>query len=187
MATLRPFRDYSEHNVINLFAFDYSGADINAGALVKIKSTAGFTANDDIGQDSTMLWSGLTNVVSDRYSVKSRVVLAGSGEVALGMLLYGVKEVDENGVKLIHNPHKAAEMQVTVSGQAVPVVTRGLFLVKGVDGTPSTNGVAYCGGSAAADGKVSATNGAGKTIIGRFLGPDTVGDGTGDVLLKLEL
>ena len=33
MATLRPFRDYSEHDVINLFAFDYAGT-----ALVQVTS-----------------------------------------------------------------------------------------------------------------------------------------------------
>ena len=189
MATLRPFRDYSEHDVINLFAFDYSGTDIDAGNLVQIKSAAGFSAHDNLGQDATMLWdnSGLTNIVSDRYSVNARVELAGSGETPLGMMLYGCKEVDENGEKLIYNPHKAAEMQVTVSGQAVPVVTRGLFLVNNVDGTPTAGSLAYCGGDAAGDGKISATSGGSKVTIGRFLGPDTNADGTGDVLLKLEL
>ena len=187
MATLRPFRDYSEHDVINLFAFDYSGTDIDAGNLVKIKSTAGFSAHDDLNQDSTMLWDGLNNVISDRYAVNARVDLAGSGETPLGMMLYGCKEVDENGEKLVYNPRKAAEMQVTVSGQAVPVVTRGLFLVNNVDGTPTAGGIAYCGGDATGDGKISATSGGSKVTIGRFLGPDTNADGTGDVLLKLEL
>ena len=103
MATLRPFRDYSEHDVINLFAFDYSGTDIDAGNLVKIKSTAGVSAHDDLNQDATMLFDGLNNVVSDRYAVNARVELAGSGETPLGMMLYGCKEVDENGEKLIYN------------------------------------------------------------------------------------
>ena len=182
MATLRPFRDYSEHNVVNLFAFDYSGTDIDAGALVKIKT--GYTPNDDLSHDSTMLWAGLNNVVSDRFSVDARVDLAGSGETALGMMLYGCKEVDENGEKLIYNPHKAAEMQVTVSGQAVPVVTQGLFMVAGIDGTAAAGGTVYCGGDAAGDGKISATSGGSKTSIGKFLG---AADADGNVLFKLEL
>ena len=187
MATLRPFRDYSEHDVINLFAFDYSGTDQDAGKLVKIKTSAGFSANDNLNQDATMLWDNLQNVVSDRYAVNARVDLAGSGETPLGMMLYGCKEVDENGEKLIYNPRKAAEMQVTVSGQAVPVVTRGLFLVNNVDGTPTAAATAYCGAGAAGDGLISATSGGSKVTIGKFLGPDTNGDGTGDVLLKLVL
>lgn len=47
------------------------------------------------------------------------------------MLLYSVKEEDENGEKLKFNPRKAAEMEVVLSGQAVPVVTKGVFLYSG--------------------------------------------------------
>ena len=183
MATLRPFRDYSEHNVVNLFAFDYAGTDIEAGALVKIST--GFTAHDDLNQDASMLWGGLNNVVSDRYAVNARVDLAGSGHTPLGMMLYGCKEVDENGEKLVYNPRKAAEMQVTISGQAVPVVTKGLFLVSGVDGTPSAGSIAYCGGdgTTAQDGFISATAGASKVQIGHFMGAAS----DGHVLLRLDL
>ena len=186
MATLRPFRDYSEHDVINLFAFDYAGTSISAGNLVKIKTSTGWVHSQDLDQTNTMKNFTLNNVVSDRYAVKARVDLDGSGETHLGMLLYGVQETDENGEKLLYNPHKAAEMQVTISGQAVPVVTDGIFLVRGVDGTPSEGGIAYCGGNAAGDGKISATVGDGtKKVIGKFLG--TADGTTDDVLLKLEL
>ena len=38
MAQLRPFRQYSENDVVNLFAFD--GSDVNAGAIVKLSTGA---------------------------------------------------------------------------------------------------------------------------------------------------
>lgn len=192
MALLRPFRDYDEHDVLNLFAFDYAvrGA-ATRGALVRIKnSTDGWvphSADVDAFDDVNMNSYSLDNVVNLRYGVKSLVDLAGSGESPLGMMLYDCNEVDENGEKLIYNPRKAAEMQTAMSGQAVPIATKGIFVVNGVDGTPTAGGTAYCGATAANDGQISATaplSGGTKVVIGKFLGVTGVG---GDVLLKLEL
>ena len=45
-----------------------------------------------------------------------------------------VRELDENGERLIHNPRKAAEMGVVVKGQAVPILTRGVLHVTGLNG-----------------------------------------------------
>ena len=59
---------------------------------------------------------------------------SGSGankDVPLGMLLYDVREDDENGEKLIFNPHKAAENDFVIGGQAVPVLTHGIVLYSG--------------------------------------------------------
>ena len=184
MAKLLPFRDYDEHDVINLFAFDYAGTDVTKGALVKIKSSAGWNAAQELDQSNSMVGFTLNNVVSDRYAVSARVSLAGSGDNPLGMLLYDVAETDENGEKLIYNPRKAAEMQTTVSGQAVPILTKGLVLVKDVHGTPAEGGLAYCGTGNANDGLISATAGGTKKKIGRFLG--TTG-ANGEVLLHLDV
>ena len=183
MATLRPFRDYSEHDVINLFAFDYAGTSISAGNLVKIKTSTGWVHSQDLDQTNTMKNFTLNNVVSDRYAVSARVQLAGSGDNPLGMLLYDVAETDENGEKLIYNPRKAAEMQTTVSGQAVPILTKGVVLVSGIDGTVTEGGLAYCG-TGTADGGITATAGGTKKKIGRFLG--TTG-ANGEALLHLDV
>ena len=51
----------------------------------------------------------------------------------MGVLLHDVKETDENGEKLVFNPRKAAEMEVALSGQAVPVLTRGIVLYSGTN------------------------------------------------------
>ena len=46
MPTLRPLRDYDEHDVINLFS--WSGAvPAYKGTMVKIASPSGFVASDD--------------------------------------------------------------------------------------------------------------------------------------------
>tara|TARA_Y100000310_G_scaffold339491_2_gene432322 strand:+ start:171 stop:743 length:573 start_codon:yes stop_codon:yes gene_type:complete len=190
MALLRPFRDYDEHDVLNLFAFDYAvrGA-VKRGALVHIKAANGWKAHEadvDAFSSVNMNSYSLDNVVNLRYGVTALVDLAGSGENALGMLLYDVDEFDENGEKLIYNPRKAAEMQTAMSGQAVPIATKGIFVVNGVDGTPAAGGTAYCG-AAANDGLISATAplaGGTKQTIGKFLGAANT---AGDVLLKLEL
>ena len=95
------------------------------------------------------------------------------------MTLYDVKDADENGELLKYNPRKAAEMQAVIPGQAVPVVTKGIFLVQDVDGTPAAGGVAYAGAS----GMITATQ-ASNVAVGKFLG---AADTNGDTLVKLEL
>ena len=140
MATLRPFRQYSENDVVNLFAFD--GSDVNAGAIVKLSTGADKDWKVDWEFDTVSVNNSYPNTTSDRYAVTARVELAGSGDAPFGMLLHGVKEYDENGEKLIWHPRKAHEMQVSLSGQAVPVLTRGIVLVNGIETTANPNGVA---------------------------------------------
>jgi hypothetical protein len=179
MAKLKAFRQYSEHDVVNLFALTGNGITLpfNKGTLVSI-------VGDGWKNDSTdSLMAGdpgatYTNTVSQRYGISSMVTVAASGDNHLGITLYDVKEVDENGEKLIFNPRKAAELQAVVSGQAVPVMTKGIVLYNGVAGTPAAGGAAY----SAANGVISAT--VGGAVIGKFLGAK---DADGNVLVKIEL
>jgi hypothetical protein len=80
---------------------------------------------------ASIIGASYGNTVSNRYAVTAKVVDAGSGDNVLGMTLWDVKETDENGEKLLYNPRKAAEMQAVISGQSVPVATRGVFLYSG--------------------------------------------------------
>jgi hypothetical protein len=173
MPNLRPFRDYDEHDVVNLFS--YSGTlPVNKGTIVKIVGN-GWKNTDEI----ELLGSpgnAFGNTVAERYGVAAKVADAGSGDAALGILLYDVKETDENGEKLIFNPRKAAEMNVAVSGQAVPVATRGTFLYSGAVGTPAAGGTAYWNGT-----EISS---AGGTTIGTFLGAK---DDDNNVLVRINL
>jgi hypothetical protein len=97
------------------------------------------------------------------------------------MTLLDVKEEDENGEKLAFNPRKAAEMGVVLSGQAVPIVSKGVFLYSGTtlaSETPTAGQKIYCG----ANGLIT-TGVASNAQVGTTLG---VKDSDGVVLIRLE-
>ena len=190
---LRPFRDYDEHDVLNLFSYDttnLSAGSINVtkGTLVKIATGwKNYDSGSELGGGIEFIGGAGTlqpgNVVSQRYGVTAKVVYSNTGETPIGMTLYDVRDTDENGEQLKYNPRKAAEMQVVIPGQAVPVVTRGIFLVQGVLGTPTAGGTAYAGGTGqitSSTGLFNITN----VAIGKFLG---AADVNGETLVKLAL
>lgn len=178
MPKIRPFADINEHEVINLFA--YASGSAVKGQFVQIQS--GFLNDRNNLSLDNPAGAAFANTVSTRWSVKPRVVQCNSGDAALGMLLYDVKETDENGEKLLYNPQKQAEMQCVLSGQAVPLVTRGIVLYSGVNGNAasiSAGDTAYTG-----PGGELTTQGAAAAAVGQFLGPL---DSNNHVLLKIEL
>ena len=126
---LRPFRDYDEHDVINLFA--HRSNDVNKGSLVALDTATGWKNTNEPTMEEGVIGATYGNTVSNRYAVRAKVTDAASGSNVIGMTLWDVKENDENGEKLLYNPRKAAEMQCVISGQAVPVATRGVFLYSG--------------------------------------------------------
>ena len=178
--TLLPFRDYDEHDVVNLFGFR---GELTKGHLVMLDATANGWKNSDELQLLDEPGAAFGNTVSERYGV-APTLLAASGSAApvLGVLLYDVKETDENGEKLVFNPRKAAEMEVALSGQAAPVATRGVFLYSGtqlISDNPTAGQKLYhddngelCTGT---------TNG---TVVGKALG--VKGDGN-HILVHINL
>ena len=196
---LRPFRDYSEHEVLNLFT--YSGTAESAaimltkGAAVKL-SAEGFTTGPSSDSSYKVIdFLGdvgasfpLSN--SQRFGVRPKVTLATSGDV-LGLTLLDVRELDENGEKLIFNPRKAAEMNVVISGQAVPVLTRGIVLYSGTAIANATAGqVAVVSGTAGELANISASANLARStstnpevVVGKFLGNAV----NGTALLKIML
>ena len=126
---LRPFRDYDEHDVINLFA--HRSNDVNKGSLVALETATGWKNTNEPTMEEGVIGATYGNTVSNRYAVRAKVTDAASGSKVIGITLWDVKETDENGEKLLYNPRKAAEMQCVISGQAVPVATRGVFLYSG--------------------------------------------------------
>jgi len=136
MARLKPFRDYSEHDVINLFSFndtaiilDANAAGIvHAGSCVKVKT--GWSNDAETTDMIADVGAAYNNTVSQRWGVAANVQLTdgGNDETVLGITLYDVREYDENGEALKFNPRKQDELQCSLSGQAVPIATRGLFL-----------------------------------------------------------
>lgn len=139
MPQLGPFRDYNEHDVINVFAVSgYTATTdtiLNRGTLVKIAGN-GFKLDEAsniefLGNPSAF---SPTNVVSQRYGAIPKVVptTTGTSDMAIGMTLFDVRETDENGELLKFRPRKAAELEAVISGQAVPIVRRGLFAYSGI-------------------------------------------------------
>ena len=186
---LRPFRQYSENDVINLFAF--SGAQENAAAgIVATKGVAVKVAvgwNNQSGYNPVELLGDVgasyQNVVSQRYGVSPKIQIAASGDAVLGLTLMDVRELDENGEKLIFNPRKAAEMGVVVSGQAVPVLTKGLVTYSGATQGVAAGNIAFVSGTA---GELAgaASLPAATTKVGKWL---SANDSAGIALLKIEL
>lgn len=179
MANLKPFRDYDEHDVINLFAV--SGASVNKGTVV-VAQGSGINFSDATSLDNL---SFVANTLSAQFNVPWTVGPANAGATknqVVGMLLKDVRTVDENGEKLIYNPRKAAEMDVILSGQAAPILTKGLVLVSDVVGTPAYGSGAAVVGTAG-NLRVTGYSTSNNEVIGKFLGP--VGS-DGYALFKLE-
>lgn len=177
---LRPLQQYNEHDVINFFAYSGDSTLVRKGAAVKIVG-AGFKA--DSTNPVEMLGApgaSYTNTVSQRYGVVPKVADAVSGDKVLGLTLLDIRETDENGEKLVYNPRKAAEMNVVISGQAVPVLTRGVVLYSGLAAGSAGDNV-YLHATVAGD--LSTTN-TGGTKVGKLLGDR---DANGVALLKIEL
>ena len=185
MPNLKPFRDYSEHDVINLYS--YSGqSPVSKGTLV----TPVFTwKNTDggVSQSPTNI-SPVANSLSARFDVVADVTttaLYNTVPAPMGILLKDVREVDENGEPLIFNQRKLAEMDAVLPNQAVPILTKGLVLINDIDttdrgaggGLPDVGDAAYAGnaGKIATDGII---------VIGKFL--STVGT-DGYALVKIDL
>ena len=148
-----PYRDYSEHDVVNMFSLSTAGVTDgfqswteagsgkwDSGVVVKV--SAGATLPGDLP-------SGLSEHASDeqlrKYLGASQtsahigynaypyngmtVEPAGASDVALGITLRETLAYDENGEKLLYYKQKLDEAQAVLPGQTVPVLTRGLVLL----------------------------------------------------------
>lgn len=181
---LKPFRDYDEHDVVNLFSFSGDSTHVVKGLAVKVMAP-GF--NPGITNVSPTELLGEVggdfgaNVVSQRYGVLAKVTTAASGESVLGLTLLDVRETDENGEKLVFNPRKAAEMGVVVSGQAVPVLTKGLVMYSGTNATAGH--VAYVGATAGELASAATLPAGGAVKVGTWLSTAV----QNVALLKIEL
>lgn len=186
---LKPFRDYSEHDVINLFAFGDPDVTLGtsdviyAGSAVKVRT--GWQNTDELSFIGNV-GAGYNNTVSQRYGVSAEVEYTegGADEAALGITLYDVREFDENGEKLAFNPRKQAELQASLTGQAVPIATRGVFLMA-TGAWASSPGVVFNQDVFATGNGQITTLGAKATNnrIGRTLGNP---DADGSVLVKFD-
>ena len=200
-----PFRQYNEHNVVNLYALDGTATipgdlategDGDAGILVKIKAgdfdkgieydfNQGYLGKTDyphIGKNGYPKVTGMT----------FEPTADGDATHLLGITLRQTATHDENGEKLLYYRQKAIEHQAVLPGEVVPVLTAGLVTLaaSAFDGTPTVGATLGAG----ADGTLKV----GGTGVGRVLavGSRTAGDnpdqfaGTGTAayaLVKIEL
>ena len=134
-----PFRQYSDHDVVNLYALENNlvldattgtgGGD--AGVFVKV-SAGNFDADPITYQtnaylgDTSYPFLGTTEMYPE---VNLKITGASSGEIPLGLTLFQTAKNDENGEKLLYNPQKQTELQALLPGQAVPVATKGVFTI----------------------------------------------------------
>jgi len=186
---LKPFRDYSEHDVLNLFAFGDKDVSLGtttviyAGSAVKVQT--GWSNTNEL-QMLGDVGAAYANTVSERYGVSADVQYTegGSDEAALGLTLYDVREYDENGEALKFNPRKQDELQCSLSGQAVPIATRGVFLM--------ATGAWASSASVLQDNDVFATGNGQVTVLGAKAVNNRIGrtlggpDADGSVLVKFD-
>ena len=156
-----PYRDYSEHDVLNLFSLDtgaYTIADAKSDAVAGSAFDSGVVVKVKTGELPGDLPGGLSEHASDEdlrnylgasptsahigynaYPYNGMTVEpADAGEVAVGITLRETLAYDENGEKLLYYKQKLDEAQAVLPGQTVPVLTRGLVLLdsNAVTGNP---------------------------------------------------
>lgn len=206
MATrLEPYRDYSEHDVINLFSLEVGDAEdlagwqpaesgkFDAGVIVAVSNgklpgdLPGFSDQTSAGANTTLRKylgnSGQPHVGFNAYPVVETTVKpaeTGTTNKAIGITLRQTLAYDENNENLLRYPLKKDELQAVLPGQAVPVLTRGLVLLNAgaIDGTITVGDSLSVGGSGKAGKFVKATTG---TVVGEVIGVGpTVGNSAND-------
>ena len=183
MPNIRPLRDLSEHDVLNGFYTWGGSIPQTKGILVKI--TSGWSTESELS-DLGSAGASYDNVVSQRVGLKTTVApCTSSGDNAIGILLYDVRENDENGIPLKFDPAKQARMQCTLSGQSVVIAQKGKFLYSGVNGgsLPVVGVTAGAPAYLGANGDIATTGSPGGRV-GRFLG---VPNAQGWVLVDINL
>lgn len=165
MMTLKPFRDYSEHEVVNLFALNASSG--NKGEIVSMVS---FDPDNHSNYGASL--PGVPSYAySSDYVTLARVKLATSGAVSgiLGMLLYDVRLTLPylSEPANLADPIRLAEQQVVPSGRTVPILSRGIVECGGFEGTPAPGAGAYVSNTTAGGIRVAAAGSAGQ--VGTWL------------------
>ena len=135
MKRLLPYRDYSEHDVVNLFkAPDINTAitdtgDGDEGLFVKVSN--GTITNDPVSfAASTAMLGSATAAhlgVNQYPSTTLGLGVASAGDMVLGITLKETAKTDENGESLLWYPQKRRDLNCLVSGETVPVAKKGTF------------------------------------------------------------
>ena len=101
----------------------------------------------DHNAPASVSWNtdGIPHLGKDGYPIVPLKVgaapVSSKKESVLGVTLYQTARTDENGEKLLYYPQKKLETQSVLSGEAVPVLTRGVITVALETGTVNSNSV----------------------------------------------
>ena len=196
---LLPFRDYSEHEVVNLYAYDANLTAGNANCAVDLSSSADQSTNCDAGvlvkvsngtlNGSSTDWDpvdinntsfggylGKTDyphVGGNYYPVNTLKVKAteACSDNAIGITLRQTAQKDENGEKLNYNPQKKDELYAVLPGETVPVLKRGMVTLTDAAFLQGGTPGQVIGASPNGNGQLSgsATLSAGCTKVGTIL------------------
>ncbi len=174
---LFPFRQYSQHEVINLFALDGTGMN---GILVAMETGNNSPLDSDGSWLSIGPGASFTNTTSYRYQQNRRVRPTVSGDSKyniLGLTTYNVAEYDQHGNKLVLQPQSRwDELGIVPSGYSCPIVMRGIvdISIAQVVGTPFPGyaAVPYSGGN----GKIEAIDPTAKLNPTGFFGVQGAGN-----------
>jgi hypothetical protein len=137
MPTIRnrfyPLSDLSQHDVLSLYSTMQTG--VLAGTLVKIVTGAANPATlATDGWSPASVGAQVAGAYSYRYETKMKVTPTVSGDTsynALGLALLNTLEFDENQQPLRYNERRAKEIGAVISGETVPIATRGMFGIWG--------------------------------------------------------
>jgi len=179
---LKPFRDYSEHEVVNFFSLNSASGD--KGSAVSLVPTTGTktAAAWDVNSSLSISNGSFSFRSANPRKIRLSTVADTSSQV-LGVMVYDVREFDENGQKLIFQPgYKRAEMCVVTSGESVPVVSRGILEIAGFSGVAGAGVGAYVG--LGGDIAASATSSGLGPLVGKFL---STSGADGYALIKISL
>ena len=175
---LLPFRQYDENDVINFYSLDAETGE--AGSVVRVSAAnldqepVKYVERGDSNSYDNTLGHGLSLYPEVPYKV-TKMTGTGVNLRPLGILLRDVRAKDENGENLLYYPEKKEELQCVVSGEAVPIATRGLFTVnvKALAGglAPAIGAIAVCSTNGTLTGVMhdSASTEQKHTHVGKFI------------------
>jgi hypothetical protein len=147
-----PYRDYSEHDVLNLFSLAVGNSEdlttwVEAGSGkwdsgVVVEVSAGATLPGDLpsglsehgAAESLRKYLGASqdsaHIGYNAYPYNGMTVVPSTdGAKAVGITLRETLAYDENGEKLLYYKQKLDEAFAVLPGQTVPVLTRGTVLL----------------------------------------------------------
>ncbi len=130
---LKPFRDYSEHEVINLYAAEEG--ELEGGSFVQFVY---FDPDNQQGVGAVMPNLAPHAHATD-FVANARVKAADGQTGIVGLTLYDIKTTLQYPIgqpAYLADPVLLAEQQVVPSGRVVPILKRGMVEISGFSGAP---------------------------------------------------